>query len=167
MLKSNVTISLERRNLKMKRYFLLAGLIIIFFTAGCSSLKKSGKLRIQSRHEKVNLDYLVENWKDFHIYYDGTSAQDPWAMLFDPKKDDRKIVADPWVEVVDQQQLKEVYTWMDSRWKKFTKLYRVLGPDDQLYGYMYAKRKNVNIRAVDENTLWVDNFPHPFYRYGP
>ena len=151
----------------MKRYLFLATLILFFITHGCASLDKLGRLRIQSADEEINIDYLMANWQRFYIYYDGNSLQDPWAILFDPKSDGKEISADAWQEVTDEEQLGTVYTWVRSRGQMFVKLYRVLGPDLELYGYMYSKRKDVNIRAVDAKTLWVDNFPAPMDRYGP
>lgn len=156
----------DKMNYSLRKGFLFcAGFALFLFICGCSSTHGIGKIRIQSADEKVNIDYLMENWLDFHVYYYGYSVKDPWAVLFDPKTDGKRIDAGKWYRVTDRQELEGLYTWNRSRGQMFVKLYRVLGPDDQLYGYMYSKRRDVNIRAVDASTLWVDNLSPP--RYGP
>jgi hypothetical protein len=148
-----------------KRTMFLVGVALFFFISGCSSIQKPGRISIQNHEEKVNIDYLMENWLDFHVYYYGYSPQDPWAVLFDPKTDGKTIDAGQWYRVTDREQLEVLYTWMGSRGQMFVKLYKVLGPDNRVYGYMCSKRRDVNIRAVDANTLWVDSLSPP--RYGP
>jgi hypothetical protein len=40
-------------------------------------------------------------------------------------------------------------------------VWRILGPDDQFYGYMYTAWDHVLIKEVDNKTLWVDDIPMP------
>jgi len=40
-------------------------------------------------------------------------------------------------------------------------LYRVLGPDDQFYGYLFSGRSDVTIEVFDDRAMFVNDFPDP------
>jgi hypothetical protein len=80
-------------------------------------------------------------------------------------EDDRKLESDSWVQVKDEETLSKLYRslWVDIRFY-YPKLWRILGPDDRFYGYMYTAWDHAVIKVVDERTLWVEGLPtRPFH----
>ncbi len=148
---------------------LTVGLLLAFLISGCSWLKGYGKIRAQSGPGKrVTIQELRENWHDYTIYYAGyhgkLSIKHPSAVMFDPKKDDRVLVGDKWTKVDDQKTLSELISSIQShKARYYPSLWRILGPDDQFYGYLFSAWHHVPIKVVDEKTMWVYNLPRPPY----
>jgi hypothetical protein len=110
----------------------------------------------------MSLDELVERWQDYDVSYAGYSSTFPTALMFDLKNDDKKLVTDTWKPIEDLETLLKVKkdTWESWRYY-WPKLYKILDPQDRLYGYMYTPWTHVVIKVVDESTLWVEDLPHP------
>lgn len=150
-------------------------LVCVFLMAGCSWLRGYGKLRLQPRGAReVTIQELRENWHEYTIYYagyyGGLSLKHPSAVMFDPEQDDRALVGDKWTKVGDEETLSKLISSIQSqRARYYPRLWRILGPDDQLYGYLFSAwdRVPVVIKVVDERTMWVSNLPLPPYLYHP
>ena len=122
----------------------------------------------------MTIQQLKEKWDDCTIYYAGyygrLSIKHPSAVMFDPKKDDRALLADKWTKVGDQETLSQLISSIQShKAMYYPRLWRILGPDDQLYGYLFSAwdRVPVVIKVVDDRTMWVSNLPLPPYLYMP
>ena len=144
----------------------IAGLLLMVLMSGCQLITNYGKLRLQyGPDEKMTIQRLEERWQDYDVYYAGVHVQLPSAVIFDPKDDDRKLIThERWVHIEDREELAEVLLWLwgDETSPEFSpQLWKILGPDDQLYGYMYTPWDHANIKMVDEKTLWVDDIPLP------
>jgi hypothetical protein len=109
----------------------------------------------------INIAQIHENWEDYDIYYAGYSTAFPAAVMFDPKGDKRRLVSDAWVQVKDRETLLGLIDrlWVDTQYY-YPKLRKILGPDNQLYGYMYTAWDHAVMKAVDTGTLWVRDLPH-------
>ena len=129
--------------------FMTVTVISLFFVFGCSMLKDYGKLRIESGKEGINVQSLVEDWKDYSVYYAGLSAGNPSAVMFDPEDDDNKLVPDKWVFVEDKKRVSEVVHRLNADIENPPKLWRIMGPDNNLYGYMYTAWDHVLIRLYE------------------
>jgi hypothetical protein len=159
--------------MNMKRYICPAAtvLVSILFMSGCSWLKNYGKLRLQPRREKkVTIQELKDSWHDYTVYYAGhhvsLSIKHPSAVMFDPKKDDKALAVDRWTKVEDQETLSKLISSIQSHKATYNPtLWRILGPDDQFYGYLFSAldRVAVVIKVVDDKTMWVFNLPRPPY----
>ena len=131
------------------------------FIMGCFG--NYANLRNLSENESKALQQeLLDNWSDYHISYR------PAALVFDPKYDDRKILLGGnkswwWVRFRDQeswQDFVEANTTNQGDFspvgteRSMTGLREILGPDNQLYGYIiHQDMDTVSTRQVDENTL--------------
>jgi len=155
----------KRDKMDNKRYGYLAliNLGLIFFIWGCLWLQSYGKLRLQSEYEKrVTIQELEESWEDYSVYYAGLSIERPSAVMFDTKDDKRKIVRHEWwVQVKDQEELSAILSWIQASAQDEPKMWRILGPNDQFYGFMYTGWTHVLIKVVDDHTLWVDELSQP------
>ena len=163
------------RDMKKYIYPTIIVLVALFLMSGCSWLKGYGKLRLQPRHaKKVTVRELKGNWHDYTIYYagyyGGLSIKHPSAVMFDPKKDDRALVSDKWTRVEDKETLSRLISSIQSQKAMYhPRLWRILGPDDQFYGYLFTAwdRVPLVIKVVDERTMWVYNLRLPPYLYLP
>jgi len=152
----------------MKKYICPAVtvLLLISVISGCTWLKSYGKLRLQPRREKkVTIQELKDNWLDYTVYYGGYyGVRQPSAVMFDPKKDNRALVGDKWTKVEDQETLSKLISSIQChKAVYYPRLWRILGPDDQLYGYLFSAfdRVPVVIKVVDDRTMWVYDLPLP------
>jgi hypothetical protein len=81
--------------------------------------------------------------------------------MFDPKKDSKTLLSDKWIKVEDQETVSDLISWIQHTTEFYPRLQRILGPDDQFYGYFYSGWDHVLIKVVDERTLWVYDLPIP------
>jgi hypothetical protein len=149
--------------MKIKKYIFLSviNMFLILLISGCVGY---GKIRLQPRDaEKMTIQKLMENWPDYNVYYSGVSIDLAGAIMFDPKDDERELVGHKWWDQVkDPEKLSEIIFWINTYYSNFyPRVWRILGPDDQFYGYMYTGRHHVLIKVLDERTLWVDEMVLP------
>ena len=135
------------------------GFVLIFLISGCANY---GKLRLESgQAEKMTIQELQENWDDYSIYYaDWRSVGWTGGIIFDPKKDGKTLVGDKWMKVEDKETLSQVVASIEAK-NRYPRLYQILGPNDEFYGYMYLgpRRDNVNVfaKVIDSNSLRVSD----------
>lgn len=149
-------------NLKKHLYLVLITAFLMGLPSGCSTMKGYGKLGFpQTTEPKMTLDQLVENWKDYDIYYSGVWEGYVYGVMFDPKNDDRKLVGHKWWEPVQtQEDLAQMIRWINS-FPFEPQLWKILSPDDRLHGFIYTFRHPVMIKVIDDRTLWVDELTFP------
>jgi len=141
---------------------------------GCSGT--STNIKNQSADEsKVTEKKLINNWSDYHIRYR------EFAIVFDPKNDDRSILLggnkgwwwrtikdqESWTELVKENTTSQGDISPVGADYSMTGVREIRGPDSQLYGFIITQRMDkVSTRLVDENTLrlWYDR---PYIGAGP
>ena len=156
----------------MKKYIGLAviGSISTILISGCSGY---GKLQYQTQYrEKVTIQELIENSDDYHIHYFGYAINNSSGIMFDPKKDSKTLIpSDRWASVEGRERVTEVVNWLQIHNYPgyYLRLYKILGPDDKLYGYLFTGWNHVVFKVVDESTLFVYGLPDPphYFDYGP
>jgi hypothetical protein len=150
-------------------------LIIIFFLLLCfmpGCLGSFGKIRPQSgKGEPLTIDDLEKNWTDYTVHYAGSSPERPLGVMFDPKNDGKTLLPgsnDRWTKIEDEKTLSEIIGWikLQSFADYNPMLYKVLGPDDQLYGYLLSGRSDVTIEVFDDRTMFVNDLPDPLSNRG-
>ncbi len=152
--------------MKMKKYICLAviAMILSFPVSGFAWFNNYGKIRLQPwRGEKMTVQKLKEKWQDYTIYYSGMSTDFAGSIMFDPKDDERDLERHKWWDPVkDKEELEEIVFWINTYYDHFyPRVWRVLGPDNQFYGFMYTAHDHVLIRVVDNKTMWVDEMVLP------
>ena len=139
-------------------YLVAMGFVSLFLMSGCSAY---GKLKSQFGYEdKVTIEGLKENWDDYTIHYAEMYVGKPAAIMFDPKEDGKTLAGDKWIKVEDQETLSDIISRME-RARYGPRLRRVLGPDDQFYGYLFSFRHRVVTKSVDDSTLYVYDLDPP------
>ncbi len=146
----------------------VASLLLISYSV--PAMARYGKLRYQSGYgEEVTIKDLIENSDDYNIFYSGYAVDNPSGIMFDPKKDDKTLVpTDRWKEIENKETVSEVVSWIQIHDfpSYYPGLYRVLGPDDQFYGYLFTGWHHVFAKEVDKRALRVYNLPEPPHYYG-
>ena len=155
----------------MKRHIRLAlmAIVLIYIISGCSGY---GKLRLQPRSgEDVTIKKLQENFSDYTVYYAGYAVDNPSGIMFDPKNDNKTLMPSKrWTKLDDKESAIEVISWIKIQDSSdfYPRLYRILGPDDQFYGYLYSAWDHLLTKVDDDKTLWVYDLPDPpHYEDGP
>ena len=146
-------------------YLIAIGAVSLLLMSGCYGLKNYGKLSAQSRTaEKMTIQELEENWQDYTIYYAGVNPGFPTAIMFDPKGDDRVLKGDRWTKVTNDIRLAKLIRSIEiqeSLGGTDSKLWRILGPNDQFYGYMFSGWGHVVMKEVDDRTMLVYDMSQP------
>ena len=146
---------------RVKRGVFLVLTVLIFpFIVGCSGY---AKLRLQSGpNETMTIENLKESWQSYHILYAGLEPSVPSAILFDRRDDDRKIIGERWWEMKDAKTLSDTIEWIQHQTiigPYYPRLWKILGPDDHLYGYMFTAWDHAVMRQMDDKTLSVLDLP--------
>jgi hypothetical protein len=132
---------------------------------GCAALKNYGTLR--SATGKVTINDLIENWQDYRIYYAGLAADNPSAIMFDTKIEGRRITSDKWVPVTDKSVAESVVGWLNANINFPSELWKIIGPKGKFFGYMYSYWGTVEIKGIDDKTIWMGDLPLPPMDNGP
>ena len=156
--------------MKRNRYIYVAliGVMVIFLFSGCASMLTGyGKLRPQPmRSQEISIEDLKEEWEDYVIHYAGLSVGTPAGIMFDPKDDDRTLKGDKWVKVEDKETLSELIGWMKTYTEFNPQIWRILGPDNEFFGYLFypsyiMHADKVVIRVIDDKTMYVYDVESP------
>jgi hypothetical protein len=147
----------------MKKSALLVSLLSLFLmVAGCASY---GKLRLQSGPgEIMTTQQLKESWQKYNILAAGVEPNVPSAILFDRKDDSREIIGERWWELKDYKMVSDTVGWIETQQpvgSYYPRLWRILGPDDHLYGYMLTAWDHAVMLIGDNNTMKVLDLPVP------
>jgi hypothetical protein len=154
--------------MERKRFIYLAvmGLIWVLFISGCVS---QGRLRVQYRSDTaVAMKDIQENHDKYIIHANEWPAGEVSAMVFDLKGDNRTIENDGWTKVTSKEQLSKLID--RSRRNIYRQFFKILGPNEEFYGYLLGGARYVWIQTIDANTLkvnstnWVPDFGS---RYDP
>jgi hypothetical protein len=149
--------------IKMKKGILIIPLVFLFFVvAGCASY---GKLRLQSGPgENMTIQQLKENWQNYHILATGVEPGVPSAIVFDRKDDGREIIGERWWELKDYKSVSDTIGWIESQISPgpyYPRLWKILGPDDHLYGYMFTSWDSAVMSVGEDKTLSLLDIPMP------
>lgn len=150
--------------MKKNIYLALVAVVLVFIMSGCLGY---GKIRSQSGYgDDLTIEKLEENWRDYTVYYAGYAVNNPSGIMFDLKNDDKKLLpSDRWTKIEDQETVVEVISWIkiQNSYNFYPRLYRILGPDNQFYGYLFSAWDHLLTKVVDDKALWVYDLPEPNY----
>ncbi|MFC1863189.1 hypothetical protein ACFL1Z_04465 [Thermodesulfobacteriota bacterium] len=123
--------------------------------SGCASGKR-GKL-VREGSSAVTVDQLVADWQDYNVYWYGTNFSWVRGILFDPKDDEMVLTAEKWERIDDEETFNKIMTQDLNIRQRTGRFYRVLGPEDQFFGYLVVTRDHPSpiTQMIDEKTLNV------------
>jgi len=151
---------------KMKKRFgailVVAGVVLAVY--GCASYLP---VRSQMVYDnRITVQGLVKDRQNYTIYFTGHGRGHPSAVLFEPKDDDRVIIADRWWKVETVEILTDL---VDSIQRQlpigyyYPRLLELLGPGNHRYGYVFTSWDHVVVKLVDDRTMVVYDLPLPPY----
>lgn len=130
-----------------------------------------GKIRAQPwRGERITIQELQENWEDYTIHYAGLSVGTAAGIMFDPKNDNRTLTGHKWIKVEDQETLAELISWMKTYVAYDPQVWKSLGPDNDLYGYLFypghqfSSPDQAVVKVVNDTTMYMYDLESPIYR---
>lgn len=148
----------------MKRKERLAFVLLLcsfFAFAGCGNY---GKLRLESGPgDTMTIQQLEKNWEQYDIFVMGQPNL-PAAIIFDRKDDARVIVGERWWALRDHKTLSETISKIKLQpvvGSYDLRLWKMLGPDDHLYGYMFTSWDSAVMQIVDGKTMKVQDLHMP------
>ena len=150
----------------MKKRFeallIVAGLVLTAY--GCASY---GYVRSQMVYgNRITVQGLVKDWQDYTIYFTGHGSGHPSAVLFEPKDDDRVIIADRWWKVEQYELLIDLVDRIQRQLPigyYYPRLLELLGPDNHRYGYVFTSWDHVVAKCIDDRTVVIYDLPLPPY----
>ena len=123
----------------MKLFHFAIIIIISAIINGCSGY---GKLIIESKNEdEVIIEKLIKNSDDYDIHYFGYGKKFVSGIIFDPKKDNKKLLpGEMWMEINEQTTVADIVKRIKSSdLRGFSPtFYRIVGPDGGFYGYLFT-----------------------------
>ena len=150
--------------MKKYTYITLVGILVLLLVSGCAWLRGYGKVRVVSTHEeKLILEQLKLNWQDYTIYYAGLKVGTAAGVMFDPKDDDKTLAGNTWIKVEDKDTLVQLIGVIESYIYFYPRLHKILGPDDQFFGYLFYAWDYPVFKVVDEKTLYAYDLKSPVY----
>lgn len=135
-------------------YSAVMGVIAIWLISGCAG--GYGRLRVQSGHElAVTLKDVQEHAHNYIIYAYEWPAGEVSAIVFDLRGDNKTIQNDGWTRVTSPEQLSKMITVCKRSW--VTEFYKILGPNEECFGYLLGGEQYVRVEMVDANTLKLNS----------
>jgi hypothetical protein len=147
----------------MRKCVLMISLVSLFLiVAGCGSY---GKLRLQrGPGETMTIQQLKENWQNYHILATGVEPRVPAAIVFDRKDDGREVIGERWWDLEDYKSVSDTIGRIESQISPgayYPRLWKILGPDEHLYGYMFTSWDSAVMIVGEDNTLRLLDIPMP------
>jgi len=150
---------------KERIYLGLIGFVALLLFGGCATLRSGGVAGVTGPSgQTVTLRELQKNRNDYNIYYAGISDDTPTALLFDPKNDDKNLTGKRWEKVEDKESLSSMITFIKNYVNFDPKLYAIVGPDHQVYGYVFSPTNEVYMKVEDRKTIYVYDVESPLYK---
>ena len=141
--------------------FSALSVLLVFLFVGCSGY---GKIMMVKKGMTMTLDELVGNSDDYNVYYHGYNRSFVSGIIFEPKNDNKTLVlGDMWVKEDDQNFIADIVERIRENDFPgyFPKHYRIIGPDNGMYGHIYTGWFHVVIKQLDKNTLSVYGLKGP------
>ena len=143
-------------NLRAMLALILMGSVIAL--SGCAGY--DGRLRY-SAQGVVGIQDLIDNHRNYRVFFAGRAVYLPTALAFDPKDDDLTLTFhESWATVKTSTLMEEVAKWLllDPYYRPY--LYEIYGTDDRFYGYIYTNQTHLAITAPEPGVLRLGSM-HP------
>jgi hypothetical protein len=145
-----------RKTMNGRRYLAFASIIItLALVAACAGTYDNLK---PEEKGGMTVETLVNNWQNYNVYYLGDFSL-PYAVLFEPKDDGKTVkVGDRWSRGPSQETARNQVAQISStgRGVNIPRLWKLVGPDGSVFGYVYTTAVQLNTSMVDSNTMMVN-----------
>ena len=137
----------------------LVAFMLIFFVPGCAGMY--GQMVMPGYYGmEVKLEELIQNYEKYHVYFSGPDTT-PFAILFDPKDDQKNIKTHKyWEPIVHPTILKRKIRAMQMDEVKMPGLQVVKGYDNTYYGLMYTFYHTTTVvKQIEGDPKTVEVYP--------
>jgi hypothetical protein len=150
--------------MSLQRKVFISLLVLWFLVSmfGCVGGKNNAQItpQLKAREWAPKVREMANNIEDYDIWVAGVTMARPWAIVFDPKDNPRRLTGTPdrWTKIEDKKKLDEIIGWVEiDSGLGPPRLLSILGPapDREFYAYIYTAISPINTRMVDENTIFV------------
>lgn len=107
------------------------------------------------RQIQGKLPEMMNNFKDYHLYYSGMSEAFPSGLIFDPKNDDKTVAQKKWIKVKNRDLAEKIVRNLERYTHYPPELYILTGENGQTYGYIYTGYLHIVVRQIEENKIHV------------
>ena len=148
----------------MNRHLYLTLLILVclaFFGCVFGSSNYAKVRNIADERKDVTIDSLIEDWKNYDIYYAGLDVRLPLGIVFDPKDNSTKLTGSQWKKVEDKKILIEITRWIYIHTLFSPYLVELWGPGNRFLGYLYYSWGPVVIKKHGDSTFYMLNLDDP------
>ena len=135
----------------VKQRIILSLVIVVLAAApfGCAGIVKFQPEDWTAQADLVQ-DFLTK-WESYRIYAAIWPGDNAVALLFDLRSDDRTILANGWTRVDTHADLASLVGWLQAG--QSARLFRVLGPDGSLFGYLYTSLPGLQTEVINAKTI--------------
>jgi hypothetical protein len=138
----------------VKIYKTVMGLLAFFLISGCASLGIP-----ERRQTGMTVQALERDWNDYTVYYSATPGGIPTAIMFAPKNSENKLVGKSWTRVENRGTLSGLILRVQAFSKHVSSTWSIMGPNNQLFGYIFTPSPRILMKAVDNHTVYVYRVP--------
>ena len=148
----------------IQRKIFVSLLVLGFFVSmfGCGAAKRNAQVttQLKAKEWRPKVREMADNMGDYDIWAAGRSKARPWAIVFHPKDNPKKLTGTPdrWHKIEKKDVLLDIVGWMEATTSVAPpRLMSILGPapERDFYAYVYTPLNQLNTRIEDENTIFV------------
>lgn len=158
--------SLENDMANYRRLYPLVTMVMLFILS-CAVPNAPRFQPLAHRDGQATLDDLKRDWENYSTSYGGGSVGLASALIFDPKDDDRCLVGNGYITVSDKETLQRVISTIESYATFTPTVYKIYGPDEGFYGFVFTAFYRPLPNKVDDRTLSLPNWKSQSYIGGP
>ncbi|RLB40204.1 MAG: hypothetical protein DRH12_10375 [Deltaproteobacteria bacterium] len=149
----------------LNRYILaLIPAMACLMAVGCVTIKSNGPASAPGyKGGTITLAEIRSHAEDFDIYWAGLSDDMPTAIFFDPKDDDKRIIGDRWEKVTEPEKLDGMISFVESYLQFDPRLFALIGPNKEVFGYVFSPNFIIQTKLVNENTIYIYDIKSPLY----
>jgi len=135
-------------------FFVLAAFLVLSACAGVTRVRQ-----IPRDIQENVLHELLEQWEDYRIFATLWRGGQVRAIIFNPRDEDKRILADRWVQVQSKEEVLRLVLHIKSG--QSPRVFKIFGPQDTLFGYLYAPNADLQIQALNDQTIKVYEIKPP------
>lgn len=149
-------------------YYALPVFLAFILIAGCAGY--AGVVSLPPSQAKITIQKIMAKTEDYNIYYSGYDVNNLAGVLFDPQNDGRTLLpSDRWIKAEGQATVAGLISWIriNDYPDYYPALHKIVGPDNEFYGYVYTGWRQIVAKVLEDKTLYVYDLPDPPHYLGP
>lgn len=148
--------------MKYLEFIILINILALLVLSSCTN--QYGKI-VPQTGASITIGELTSAFDQFHVFYGSRDGVHPTALIFDPKSNGNKLLADAWVRVTDSQMFAKVLQQIKTIERDY-QVREILSPEGWSFGLIYYPiHIYVPVKVLSPDTLFVMSLPMPNYAH--